>query len=329
MARNKRSLGRIELIALATVLSCTNDPQGIVPTDTATRTTTVTFQEVRDDVQIMVFRRTADDRYTYQQTIADRWQATGDTEGRIHANLEIGRYRFLHLAFSEDHAYLLPRDPVKGQTLPEDIRIAIRPDDDRGSDYRLPSGEIWLPDAAEVDRIYHIQDQDLIQTYLYRQVSRARVVLKRGYKNSDGIYMPIPYENGTNIADDFDSIHLDIAGVAGQVSLSGTDGWYHTQALLDEPTEITPEGFAIYQGPFVLPLAPVNGQMQESIIDIELIPAAGSSYQVRTGQVQGIFERNKYLEITLWVIDVQSKEISITIDIKPIGNEKNADNGIW
>ena len=78
------------------------------------------------------------------------------------------------------------------------------------------------------------------------------------------------------------------------------------------------------EGPFVIP--PADGG--EVGLDITVVPAAGAALQPVQLRLTGKAERNKQLEITLW-ITLDYPVIGVEIQTAPITEEQDGDTGIW
>ena len=104
---------------------------------------------------------------------------------------------------------------------------------------------------------------------------------------------------------------------------SGTATVTATLAAADY-AELTDAGFVRFEGPFVIP--PADGG--EIGLDISVVPAAGAALQPAQLRLTGKAERNRQLEITLWITS-DYPVIGVEIQTAPITEEQDGDTGIW
>ena len=111
-----------------------------------------------------------------------------------------------------------------------------------------------------------------------------------------------------------------------RVNPGGSSGTATVTATLTaaDYAELTDGGFVRLEGPFVIP--PADGG--EVGLDITVVPAAGAALQPVQLRLTGKAERNKQLEITLW-ITLDYPVIGVEIQTAPITEEQDGDTGIW
>lgn len=240
--------------------------------------------------------------------------------------LRNGQYRFLFSHGDGEHLKQAPETLEKGVTGWEDVWFSLVPNASTASSF-MPADELYLQyPASQAERTYALDgSSQTVKADLGRAVGRILVVLKRGYI-ADGKYVELPYDAPHNILEDVGSMSLKIDGAGRSVRPDGSAGT--ARILYDiasgSQKEITPDGFAEFEGPFVIP--PSDGKPVSINISVE--PAAGSSMPASSLNLTGTVERNKFLEITLWITSAYP-EIGISIDTLPMTGVKEGDSGMW
>lgn len=307
------------LTVFATV-SCTSDLEdnGAVVKEMPALEKTVTFSGGMDGVSVLAFQQKNGGEFLYKETVAGTW-----VNNRIETIMEIGKYKFLFSKTPNTNTSFYPASLVIGNTKLEDTRFEAKPDPQRGG-YVLSVDEIFLQETPELAKeIYHIVDSTTIRAELKRAVSQATLIVKRGYRSNTG-YTELPFSNGESIVDHIETINLDIKGVGNSLNIDGGLGSVNTYYSVNQSDSIIAGGFAHYTGPFVFP----NETGANSEIDITIYPTSTSLFPVTTGKVLGVFERNRKLEITLWVTATYEL-ITVTVRTAPITAEDEGDEGIW
>lgn len=279
---------------------------------------TVTFSQAdMDGVSVLIFAH-SNTEFKYLRHINTGWTE----DGKVSTLLDIGTYKFLFLKKIGINTILYP-NPLDANSNFEDIKIEAK-EDILHEGYLLPVDEIWLPETEEMAKeIYVINNPTTIYNKLKRAVSQIKLNIKRGYKSESGI-LPYPFPEGKNIMDNIKEIKMDISGIGETVTISGGSGSSKTQYTSQVATEITTEGYAVFDGPFVFP----NGTGMNASVKITITPKDESAFPVMTVDVEGLLERNKKMEITLWLTSIY-KFINVTVVTDPISESQDGDLGIW
>ena len=121
-------------------------------------------------------------------------------------------------------------------------------------------------------------------------------------------------------------IELSADHTGQRVNPDGSSGTATVTATLAaaDYAELTDAGFVRFEGPFVIP--PADGG--EIGLDISVVPAAGAALQPAQLRLTGKAERNRQLEITLWITS-DYPVIGVEIQTTPITEEQDGDTGIW
>lgn len=280
----------------------------------------VTFLgELNGGVSVLIFENYGSQFY-YKKRIDQGWS----DEGRVTTSLKLGNYKCLFTKFAGEKSAYSDNSMTPTSSI-EDVRIvALKDTDPKRDGYVLPVDEVWLPESLDVAaKIHTITGGDTIRGEISRAVSQLVLKLKRGYKEN-GSYVELPYTNGGNILDDVEGVSFDIKKVGSAVNPNGGIGLANTYYSTASADSVMTGGYAHFTGPFVFP----NEAKTESLVEITVIPKAGSKFSEMKGSVTGLLERNRRLEITLWVTAVY-EFIDVTIRTEPISVEKDGDKGIW
>lgn len=264
---------------------------------------------------VLIFRK---DNGAYR--FLSRFSGPWDNEGHATATLELGDYRFL---FSRSAGLSTGESSlIEGVTTPEEFGFSARQDANGNT---LPVDEIFLPAASEPQTEYRIDDHTTVNSNLTRAVSRIDVLIKRGI--SDGTsFIEFPYTDGKTVLDHMENLELRIEGTSTRLTTEGTSGSGQTIVRFtpSQATEITAEGFALFTGPLVFPPAD-NGNVD---VKAAFNPESGSPFPEMTGSATSPLQKNKVLELTLWITN-DYKFIDITAETRPIEAETEGDNGVW
>lgn len=311
---------KAKFIYFLTVMSClsacsdiTTEEQDIAaPVQTAYQKVTF-LAESEMQQTISAFRR-GDSGFAFLKTIPF-------TGTRTEAQLPVGSYQFLFAASYGTNMTL--NTPEPGTTLFPSMRFSVLPDGNTGN-IRV-ADELFLQNG-KVDSVYTIDGPSTIHAELKRAVAQVVICVKRGTNDGNGNYSPLPYTNDS-IVRYFSNIQLDIAHAATSVDAHGItegEGSLSVTIPANTPDSITPEGFAVYTGPFFLPAA--NG----ADIDLKLhLYRQNSSPQPDLSlAMQARAERNIQLILTAWVT-ADWNFIGITADIRAISRETDGEQDIW
>lgn len=315
------SIKSILLILSIILTACSNDdsandnPPGNGGNSKNSKVVTLS-EATMDNVSVLIFGRN-NINYTYQRSIDKGWSE----DGKVTTFLEIGSYKFLFLKNGGLYTDLYPK-LLKNAKF-EDIRIDAKKDPAR-TGYMLAVDEIWLPETEEMAaRTYVIKDSTTIPNKLKRAVSQVELRIQRGGKEGEKM-VPQPYPAGENIMENIKEVRMDISGVGESISIYGAEGMSKTMYVSQEEDLITDEGFARFDGPFVFP----NGTGDKTSVDITIVPIDDTLFPETTTTVEGLLERNKKLEITLWMTST-SNFITITVKTEDISGSEDGDTGIW
>lgn len=273
------------------------------------------------DASVLVFRE-EEGRFLYDTLFNGGWSP----EGRMTVRLPNGEYRFLFSHGAGTNLALTPATPQKGVTAWEDISFTLAGNPSSGGSC-MPADELYLQyPATDAEKVYSLRGApQTVEAQLHRAVGQVGLILKRGYIEG-GKYVELPYENSRNILEDAGSLTIEIDSSGKSVTPDGTSGTARILYSMERGSqkEITPEGFAKFDGPFIIPPA----DRQPVPIKVSVQPAPGSAMPASTLSMEGTVERNKRLEITLWFTSVYP-EIGISIDTLPIEEVEYGDSGIW
>ena len=282
--------------------------------------TRVTLQrDGTQDVSVYAFRREGD-AFLYDRQFREGWAPDGTLSVRMPA----GRYKFLFVSGAGENLTLEPA-PLTRQTTWDQAAFALREDPDATGAY-LPADELFLQyPASDADAVHTLGGTDVtVSARLVRAVSRIGITLNRGYHDGTG-YVEVPYAQPHSVLDEVDRIELTVGNAGLRVRPGGSEGTAPVRATLAAAdAEPTGQGFARFEGPLVIP--PADGG--EVDLDISVIPAAGASLPAAHLHLAGKAERNKRLDVTLWITSGYPV-IGVEIDLTPIDREQEGDSGIW
>lgn len=308
------------LVILAT--ACSNDdievqqPLDQGKSDYSTTKSAVTFAGEMNDVSVLIFGE-ENNEYYYQKSISSGWSV----DGKVSTLLALGNYKFLFIKSAGINTSVFP-NPLDDNSTFSSIKFEAKPNTGK-TDYVLPVDEMWLPETKKLaDSVYTILDKTTVKNKLTRAVSKVVLHIKRA-SVVNGVITELPFENSNNIMQNIDEITLDILGVGEAVNIEGGIGKTNT-LYTSKAAIITDEGFASFEGPFVFPPA-VN---DKATVHITVTPVNGSAFPEMKKTVEGYLERNKKLEITLYVTATY-QFINVNVDIEPISDEEDGDTGIW
>ena len=285
------------------------------------QTTRVTLRrEGAADVAVYAFRRQGD-RFLFDTLFREGWTS----DGRMSVRMPNGQYKFLFASGAADRLVLAP-EPLTRQTAWEEVHFALR-ENAEAPGTCCPADELFLQyPASDADAIHKVGGADLtVAATLRRAVCRIEVSVKRGYHDGTQ-YVEVPYAEPQSVLGEIDRIELS-AGAAGlRVTPAGSSGTATVAATLAaaDYAELTDGGFIRLEGPFIIP--PADGG--EVGLDISVVPAAGAALQPARLHLTGRAERNKRLDVTLWITSGYPA-VGVEIKTAPIEREQDGDTGIW
>ena len=193
--------------------------------------------------------------------------------------------------------------------------------------WQMPADELFLQyPASDANTVYTIDGAaQTVRARLTRAVCRISVTVKRGYHDGTR-YVEVPYAKPQSVLDQIGRIELSADHTGLRVNPGGSSGTATVTATLTaaDYAELTDGGFVRLEGPFVIP--PADGG--EVGLDITVVPAAGAALQPVQLRLTGKAERNKQLDITLWITS-DYPVIGVEIQTTPITEEQDGDTGIW
>lgn len=294
-----------------------SEKYSVIEKDSAINTRSTTFTGGTEGVSVLIFSKIGND-FIYRKSIDSGWSE----DGKVNTRLQLGDYKFLFVKTPSINTVLTPELTGSNVKL-EDISIRLKEDASQEG-YYLEADEIFLPESAEsADRIYKITGGETVHGKLTRAVSQIVLKLNRA-ANNNGVYEPLPYDNNVNIMNQVRQVKMNISGVGKVLSLSGSQGYANTLYETNRADSITPDGFAVLNGPLVFPAV----QGTEANVDITILPMDGSAFPEFRTQVSGAVERNKKLIITLWVTATY-RLVDINVNTEPISKAEDGDTGVW
>jgi len=284
---------------------------------------TVTFSEATmDGVSVLIFGHN-NSKFQFLRSIDAGWSASGTSKSKVSTYLEIGTYKFLFLKNEGKTTKLTPSLLGAGPIYFENIKIEST-EDSQNPGWLAPVDEIWLPETdAVANKTYAISDSVTIFNKLKRAVSQVQLNIKRALPDGEK-QTPYPFEEGESIMENIKEIKMEIEGVGEYITIYGGNGTSKTKYNATSASKIDDDGYAIFNGPFVFP----NGTGEDAMVNIIIEPIDENVFPRTTATAKGPLEKNRKLEITLWLTPVY-KFINITIDTKPISGNKDGDTGIW
>lgn len=320
--RNNIIISSLLIVILSMTVACSNEDT-IIKNSLGDELNSVNNKAVTlsgatmDGVSVLIFGRN-ENAFKYQRSISTGWSV----DGKVSTLLEIGMYKFLFLKYKEENTIFYPK-PLDTNSTFESIKIEAKDDPDNIG-YLLPVDEIWLPETEGLaNKQYLIDNPTTIFNRLERAVSQVQVNIRRGYKSGENI-LPLPFPEGKDITENIKEIIMDIDGVGESITISGGSGSSKTIYTAESAAEITDDGYAIFEGPLVFP----NGSGENTSVNLTIVPKDGSLYPTMKANAAGLLERNKKLEITLWLTSTY-KLINVTVRTEPISLSEDGDEGIW
>lgn len=282
---------------------------------TGTNLQNVVFLTGNNVQQTISAFRLDDSGFTFLKTILA-------TSPRTEAQLPLGKYQFLFAASYGNNTRM--NIPVAGSTLLPAIRFTVL-SDERNPENIREGDELFLQEG-KVDSVYAIEGSSTIRASLKRAVAQIILQVKRGWSESERNYIPLPYPDDSIIRY-FSNIRLDIENVSTAVDAYGIPQGQSTLSVTFPATaqdSITPEGFAVYTGPFFFPAA--NG---ESIsLKLNLYRSDDSPQPDLSLTKYAKVKRNEQLILTAWITKDWNM-IAVTADTRPISRETDGEQDIW
>lgn len=306
-------------LALTGMASCSETESVPDPEAGGTEVTLMPQSATGPQATVYVFRQ-RNGGFLLDRVVNEGWTP----EGSLTTRLPQGDYKFLFAAFPGVNMRTDP-DPAAGVPL-EGLSFVLK-EDPAAPGYCLPADELFLPaDPQTAETVYPVREQGtVVQSTLTRAVGRLVIRLKRGYAEN-GTYLPTPFTAPDNITGYVEKIAVEITGAGRSVNPRGTAGTAATLWTVDAtaPDGLSEEGFARYDGPFLLP--PASGRTVR--LKLTVTPPRNSGLPPITKETDGLLERNKQLEITLW-LNFFLVTVDVTADLSPMTEEEPGDEGMW
>lgn len=307
------------ILATAAFAACSEpEPAELLPAPK--RTSIMLVREGAADVSVYAFRRQGE-VFLFDTLFREGWTP----DGKLSVRMPNGHYKFLFASGTADGLALQPA-PFTRQTAWEEAAFALR-ENTALPGTCLPADELFLQyPASAANTVYTISGTaQTVRARLARAVCRITVTVKRGYREG-AQYVELPYPEPRSVLDEIERIELSADPTGLRVNSDGSSGTAVVTATLaaEDYAELSDEGFVRFDGPFVIP--PADGG--EVGLDISVVPAAGASLQPAQLRLTGKAERNKRLDITLWITS-DYPVIGVEIRTAPIVAEQEGDTGIW
>lgn len=306
------------IIILTTACNKDEDDNVIDEQPTESRSV-ITYSGDVTDVSVLIFKKD-NNQYLYHDKIESGW-----INNKVSKNLKLGTYKFFYSKFKKVNSSF-STSMVEQNTEFDNVDIVALDDTQPG--YIKEVDEVWLPDTEQIAGTPQAiigDSNDYVFRSLTRAVSQAEVILKRGYENSEGGFSELPYPDGKSIADEIETITLDIKGVGKALTAGGSSkGSANMVYTIDDTGTPLTGGFRQYTGPFVFP----NETKVNSQIEVRVEPKSTSKYSEMSTEVSGLFERNKKLKITIW-LTATYELIKVTVNTEKISATEDGDKGIW
>ena len=291
------------ILAAAAFAACSGlERADIVP---ATKTSRIMLvREGAADVSVYAFRRQGA-VFLFDTLFREGWTP----DGKLSVRMPNGHYKFLFASGAADRIALQPA-PLTRQTSWEEAAFVLRKNAVVPGTC-FPADELFLQyPASDANTVYTIDGAaQTVRARLTRAVCRISVTVKRGYHDGTR-YVEVPYAKPQSVLDQIGRIELSADHTGLRVNPGGSSGTATVTATLTaaDYAELTDGG--------------------EVGLDITVVPAAGAALQPVQLRLTGKAERNKQLEITLW-ITLDYPVIGVEIQTAPITEEQDGDTGIW
>ena len=315
---NNRIHTTIILAAAAFAACAVVERAALVPSSLTSRF--LLSREGAADVSAFAFRRQGA-VFLFDTLFREGWTP----DGKLSVRMPNGHYKFLFASGAADRIALQPA-PLTRQTSWEEAAFVLRKNAVVPGTC-FPADELFLQyPASDANTVYTIDGAaQTVRARLTRAVCRISVTVKRGYHDGTR-YVEVPYAKPQSVLDQIGRIELSADHTGLRVNPGGSSGTATVTATLTaaDYAELTDGGFVRLEGPFVIP--PADGG--EVGLDITVVPAAGAALQPVQLRLTGKAERNKQLEITLW-ITLDYPVIGVEIQTAPITEEQDGDTGSW
>lgn len=304
------------------IVACTDDPKtdGIPETPVQTRAVTLDAGDIADGVEVYIFRQD-DNGFMHLSSINSGW-----VNGKTTVNLQNGDYKFLFHKSERLSCDIFPAEMTPEAAF-DVVKWDCRDDMVNGEGYAMPVDEIWLPETYEMANApYSIQAAALISNRLTRAVSQVMVHLRKGTPDN-----PVTRASDiTPIAVNLGTMDIHINGVGRSLNVIGGSGTANTRVSV---VEAMSEGDDVitFTGPFVFP----SDSGTDATVTITYTPNENSEIPAFSKTVNGPLERNRKLEISVWLGDeptppIDEGNLEVTVDVKEMeDNTDSGDNGRW
>lgn len=313
-----KSLRLLSCLLVIVLAGCSEDDVAPVGA-TSPQTKAITFQGGMDDVGVLIFNKSGDD-YTYKQRISTGWSS----EGRVTVEMQADTYKCLFYKYGGQNIDIYP-STLNNSVLFEDIEFRAKDDPANEDTHVLAVDEIWLPESTTMaNQDYTVPDITEISNTLTRAVSQVIVHIRQISENENAEPSTIPLFEGTEMA--IGNLSLTIGGVGRTIGVNGPIGnaitAFSTTTALEKE-----DGTYTFVGPYVFP----SGSGANASVAISYTSNDELVLPSVTRTVEGALERNKRLEITLFIRESseEGEFIDITVNTSEMEGDIPGDSGIW
>jgi len=302
-------------------VACTEEQKIEKGPDSSLQTRAVTLDAGdTNDVEVFIFKQ-SDNGFMHLSSVNSGW-----TDGKTTVDLEKGDYKFLFHRSAKLSCDMLPATMTSDAAF-EHVQWNCRADEANGEGYVLPVDEIWLPETFEMsDNPYSIQAATTIRNTLTRAVSQVMVHFRKGTPETVNTRVLSTAPATVNLG----TLEININGVGESVNVVGGSGTASTRVAVLEATDNGDE-IITFTGPFVFP----SDSEDDAVVTLTYTPNENSEIPAFTTTVNGPIERNRKLEISIWLGDedddpVIDGELEVTVDVVDMeDSEDSGDYGKW
>lgn len=272
-----------------------------------------------DDVEVFIFKQD-DNGFMHLSSINSGW----DENGKTTVKLEKGDYKFLFHKSAKLNCDIFPASMTPEAAF-DHVKWNSRNDEINGAGYMLPVDEIWLPETFDMaNNPYSIQNAMTIRNTLTRAVSQVMIHMRKGTPET----VITRASDATPTAVSLGTLDIEINGVGQSVNVVGGTGTSKTRVAIAEAVSNGEEIFT-FTGPFVFP----SDSEDDATVTITYTPNENSDIPGFTTTVNGPLERNKKLEISVWLGDdepIVEGDLEVTVEVIDMeDSEDSGDHGKW
>ncbi len=282
----------VGLLGMLFMISCNDEDKE--PVEISANQSQIRLTANTDNVTALLFVEEVSG-FTYNREVNSGWSA----EGTQVINLDHGTYKALFYKFTGQNINVVPAT-LDNTVMFGDIKFDALPENRAGEgEYVLPVNELWLAESSTLaNQEYIIPDVNAISHRLTRAVSQVVVHIKQ--KDIEGEEIPVFEDPSAIDGSAIGEMILDISGVGTSVTVDGATGSASTYYQMNSAI-LNEDGSVTFAGPFVFPTGDVN---QNAQLNIKFTPTEGIIIPQIDYDIEGLLQRNKKLEITLWMQEV-------------------------